>query len=130
MDKPIIVVGAGQAAASLISRHVALGNKTPICLIGDEPLPPYQRPPLSKKYLLGVLERERLFIRPIEWYASNEIITRFGTKVSSIQPDEKRIEIDTGERIEYEKLVLCTGSRARLLPAGIGGGRTVISAHS
>ncbi|MFT7672505.1 MAG: 3-phenylpropionate/trans-cinnamate dioxygenase ferredoxin reductase subunit, partial [Gammaproteobacteria bacterium] len=67
MSNPIVVIGAGQAAASFVSRHIALGNSQPVILIGEEPVPPYQRPPLSKKYLLGQLDRERLFIRPQKW---------------------------------------------------------------
>jgi len=120
MTNPIIVIGAGQAAASFISRHVALGNKTPLLLIGDEPLPPYQRPPLSKKYLLGELARERLFIRPETWYADQGVETKFNTIVKSINPQNKTISTN-GETIAYSKLVLCTGSRARNLPEAIGG---------
>jgi len=121
MSDPIVVIGAGQAAASFISRHVALGNNTPVLLIGDEPLPPYQRPPLSKKYLLGELARERLFIRPEQWYADQNVSTRFNTRIESIQAADRKITTDDGERIAYSKLILCTGSRARELPESIGG---------
>ena len=121
MSDPIVVIGAGQAAASFISRHVALGYNTPILLIGDEPLPPYQRPPLSKKYLLGELDRERLFIRPEQWYADQNVSTRFNTRINSIQTADKNIATDDGENIAYSKLILCTGSRARELPESIGG---------
>ncbi|MCP4331679.1 MAG: pyridine nucleotide-disulfide oxidoreductase, partial [Gammaproteobacteria bacterium] len=76
MTAPIVVIGAGQAAASFISRHLALGNEKLVLLIGEEPHPPYQRPPLSKKYLLGELERERLFIRPLQWYAEQNVALR------------------------------------------------------
>ena len=121
MSNPIVIVGAGQAAASLASRHIALGNERPLLLIGDEPHPPYQRPPLSKKYLLGDLERERLFIRPPEWYADQGIETRFGTRVAKINRADKQVLTDNGETIGYDKLVLCTGSHARGIPAEIGG---------
>ena len=86
MTAPIVIVGAGQAAASFISRHVALANPQPVVLIGEESHPPYQRPPLSKKYLLGQLERERLFIRPLEWYQEQNIDLRLDTRVETIQP--------------------------------------------
>ncbi|MFT5506895.1 MAG: 3-phenylpropionate/trans-cinnamate dioxygenase ferredoxin reductase subunit, partial [Gammaproteobacteria bacterium] len=56
MSDPIVVIGAGQAAASFVSRHVALGTAQSVILFGEEPVPPYQRPPLSKKYLLGQLD--------------------------------------------------------------------------
>ena len=121
MAGPIVIVGAGQAAASFITRHVALGNPQPLLLIGDEPHPPYQRPPLSKKYLLGELERERLFIRPLEWYAEQGVDTRFGTRVTEILPAQKEILTEAGDTLAYEKLLLATGSRARRLPEEIGG---------
>ena len=121
MTAPIVVVGAGQAAASFVARHVALGNPQPLLLIGAEPLPPYQRPPLSKKYLLGQLERERLFIRPPEWFDEQGVTTRFGTRVAAIRPADRQIVTADGETIDYDRLLLCTGSSARGLPAAIGG---------
>jgi len=121
MPRPIVVVGAGQAAASFISRHVALGNQQPVLLIGEESHPPYQRPPLSKKYLLGELDRERLFIRPLQWYAEQNISTRFDTRIGEIKPQKNQLVTDKGESIDYDKLLLCTGSSARGLPAEIGG---------
>ena len=121
MTAPIVIVGAGQAAASFISRHVALGSQQPVLLIGDEAHPPYQRPPLSKKYLLGKLERERLFIRPLEWYADQAVELRFDTRVDAIDRDLKKIITSGGDTVEYDKLLLCTGASARSLPTDIGG---------
>ena len=126
MQKPIVVVGAGQAAASFISRHKALaakgiGNNEPLILIGEEPVPPYQRPPLSKAYMSGDLERERLFIRPGEWYDEQNITTYYNTRVDSIDPVLKQLKTSDGLSIEYGKLVLCTGSSPLSLPASIGG---------
>ncbi|MFT5219075.1 MAG: 3-phenylpropionate/trans-cinnamate dioxygenase ferredoxin reductase subunit [Planctomycetota bacterium] len=118
---PIVVVGAGQAAASFISRWTALGNKQPVILIGEEPHPPYQRPPLSKKYLLGELARERLFIRPPEWYVEQAIETRLNTRVESINRKQKKVITRNGETIDYDRLILATGSSARRLPAHLGG---------
>ena len=121
MTAPIVIVGAGQAAASFISRHVALGGEQPVLLIGEESHPPYQRPPLSKKYLLGELERDRLFIRPLDWYAEQGIETRFDTRVDAIDPGARKIITANGDEIEYDTLILCTGSSARGLPDAIGG---------
>jgi 3-phenylpropionate/trans-cinnamate dioxygenase ferredoxin reductase subunit len=121
MDKPIVIVGAGQAAASFVSRHIKLGNSHALHLIGEEPLPPYQRPPLSKKYLMGELERDRLFIRPLQWYADQGVITNFGTRVDAIDRVARHITTQDGDIIAYDKLLLCTGSSARQLPAEIGG---------
>ncbi|MCZ6882829.1 MAG: FAD/NAD(P)-binding oxidoreductase [Gammaproteobacteria bacterium] len=121
MTRPIVIVGAGQAAASFASRHIRLDNKAELHLIGEEPLPPYQRPPLSKKYMSGELDRERLFIRPPQWYSEQGITTHFGTRVNAIERDAKRVETSNGEKFDYDKLVLCTGSSPRTLPAAIGG---------
>jgi 3-phenylpropionate/trans-cinnamate dioxygenase ferredoxin reductase subunit len=121
MAKPIVIIGAGQAAASFISRLVRLGSDAALHLIGEEPLPPYQRPPLSKKYLMGELERDRLFIRPLDWYAEQGITTDFGIRVDTIDRDAKQISTQHGDLIDYEKLLLCTGSSARKLPAQLGG---------
>jgi 3-phenylpropionate/trans-cinnamate dioxygenase ferredoxin reductase subunit len=127
MQKPIVIVGAGQAAASFVSRHKALankgiGNNEPLILIGEEPVPPYQRPPLSKAYMSGDLERERLFIRPEKWYSEQNITTYYNTRVDSINPQLKQLKTSDGQTIDYGKLVLCTGSSPLVLPASIGGG--------
>ena len=121
MNRPIVVVGAGQAAASFSSRHVALGSGSSLMLIGEESVPPYQRPPLSKKYMSGELERERLFIRPEQWYSNQGISTLFSTRVEAIYPAEKQVITESGDNIAYEKLLLCTGSSPHTLPAEIGG---------
>lgn len=121
MSDPIVIIGAGQAAASFISRHTALGSSEPLLLIGEEPLPPYQRPPLSKKYLLGELDKERLFIRPEQWYADQGVSTRFNTRAESINPARKQVVTNDGQSFTYSKLLLCTGSRARDLPEAVGG---------
>jgi len=118
---PIVIVGAGQAAASFISRHVALGATQSLLLIGEESHPPYQRPPLSKKYLLGELERERLFIRPLEWYAKQGVSLRFDTRINAIDREQRQLITADGARIEYDKLLLATGARARQLTADMGG---------
>jgi len=103
MAKPIVIVGAGQAAASFVSRHIRLGSAVDVYLIGEEPVPPYQRPPLSKKYLTCELEREQLFIRPPKWYAEQGIATSFGTRVESIDREaDGRVsgaEIEDGEKL-------------------------------
>ena len=113
MAAPIVIVGAGQAAVSFISRHAALGSEQPLLLVGEESHPPYQRPPLSKKYLLGELERERLFIRPLQWYADQAVELRLDTRIDTIDRERRQVVCSGGESIEYDKLLLCTGSRAR-----------------
>ena len=116
----VVVVGAGQAAAALVARLRGGGFDGAITLLGEEPVPPYQRPPLSKKYLLGEMAPERLFLRPRSAYAEAGIELRTGTRVTAI--DRAAREVVTGEdRLGYDTLVLATGSRPRRLPPAIGG---------
>ncbi|MFN4172531.1 MAG: NAD(P)/FAD-dependent oxidoreductase [Pseudorhodobacter sp.] len=117
----IVVVGAGQAGAALVAKLRALGFSGPITLIGAEPVPPYQRPPLSKAYLLGDAVAERLFLRPTEFYAQNAITLRMGEAVAAIDTGAKTLTLAGGERLAYDDLVLTTGSVPRRLPAAIGG---------
>lgn len=121
MTDPIVIIGAGQAAASFIARYLTLQQSVPLLLIGEEAFPPYQRPPLSKKYLLGALARERLFIRPHSWYTEQGVSVRFNTRVESIDADNKRVLTAEGEKIPYSRLLLCTGSRPRILSSANGG---------
>ena len=116
----IVVIGAGQAGASLVAKLRKDGFEGQITLIGAEPVPPYQRPPLSKKYLLGEMALERLYLRPEQFYRDNGIDLRLGTEVTAIERAEKYV-ITGGERLDYDHLVLTTGSVPNRLPASIGG---------
>ena len=116
----VVVIGAGQAAASLVARLRSKGHEGKITLIGEEPVPPYQRPPLSKDYLLGKMELERLFLRPEAFYAENGIDLRTSDTAVSIDRADKTV-IAGGEAISYDHCVLCTGSVPRRLPGAIGG---------
>ncbi|MEO1293479.1 MAG: FAD-dependent oxidoreductase [Pseudomonadota bacterium] len=122
MDERIVVVGAGQAGQSLVETLRKKAHSGPITLIGDEPVAPYQRPPLSKKYLLGEMSAERLQFRPASYYAEHGIETRFGESVTAIERDAKAVVLGSGECVPYDLLALTTGSRPRLLPDAIGGG--------
>ena len=116
----VVVVGAGQAGSSLVVRLRNQGFEGPITLIGDEPVPPYQRPPLSKAYLLGEMALERLFLRPESLYAEQNITLKTGVAVTGI--DRAARTITAGDEvIGYDDLVLTTGSLPRRLPAAIGG---------
>ncbi len=116
----VVIVGAGQAGAALAARLRALGHDGQIVMIGDEPSPPYQRPPLSKAYLLGEMEEERLWLRSADFYAENTIDLRLGAKVSAIDPASKTLTVGN-ESLTYDHLALTTGSTPRHLPAAIGG---------
>jgi 3-phenylpropionate/trans-cinnamate dioxygenase ferredoxin reductase subunit len=116
----IAVIGGGQAGASLVAKLRALGFDGAVTLFGDEPVLPYQRPPLSKKYLLGEMEVERLFLRPQAFYVEHGITVRTGASVTAIDRAAKTVTVGD-ETIGYDQLALCTGSVPRRLPAAIGG---------
>lgn len=115
-----IIIGAGQAGSAAAAKLRNLGYEGDITLIGAESAPPYQRPPLSKKYMLGEMDLERLYLRPIDYYETNNITLRLGTKVDAIDTATKSITIQD-ETLLYDNLILTTGSWPRRLPAKIGG---------
>lgn len=120
MGDRIVIVGAGQAGASLAAKLRALGHDGPITMIGDEPVPPYQRPPLSKAYLLGEMEAERLWLRAPSFWHENGIELITGQPATAI--DRERGVVRAGEQeIPYDQLALTTGARPRRLPAAMGG---------
>lgn len=117
----IVIIGAGQAGSSLAVKLRALGFDGDITLIGEEPVPPYQRPPLSKKYMLGEMEVERLYLRPEAFYAEQNITLRTNARVTAIDPQAKTVTLDN-EVLPYDQLALTTGSTPIRLPDAIGGG--------
>ena len=116
----IVIIGAGQAGSSLAIKLRALGYQGKVTLIGEEPYAPYQRPPLSKTYLLGEMALERLYLRPEEVYRDQNIELRLGTQVTAIDPVAQVISLGA-ETLSYDQLALTTGSTPRLLPEAIGG---------
>lgn len=117
----IVVIGAGQAGASLVAALRAGGHDGPITLIGSEPAPPYQRPPLSKKYLLGEMAVERLYLRPLHFYHEADITLRLSTSATAIDRERQIVLLSDGTEIGYDRLVLTTGSTPVTLPSDIGG---------
>lgn len=118
----IVVVGAGQAGAALVARLRALGHGGRLTLVGDEPDPPYQRPPLSKAYLKGELGRERLQLKAPAFYAENNIEVRTGEAVAEIDRGAHEVLLRNGGRLAYDLLALTTGAAPRTLPDEQGGG--------
>ena len=116
----VVVVGAGQAGSSLVAKLRNSGFDGRVTLIGAEPVPPYQRPPLSKAYLLGDMALDRLFLRPESFYAEHHIDLRLNTRVTGIDRTAQTIALND-EVMPYDHLVLATGSDPRRLPASIGG---------
>jgi 3-phenylpropionate/trans-cinnamate dioxygenase ferredoxin reductase subunit len=116
----IVVIGAGQAGAACVAKLRAKGFEGKITLIGAETAPPYQRPPLSKKYLLGEMDLERLYLRPESYYADQNITLRLGTTVQAIDTTAQTVSL-AEEILSYDHLVLTTGASPIRLPAAIGG---------
>ncbi len=116
----IVVVGAGQAGAALVAKLRALGHDGPLTLIGAEPVPPYQRPPLSKAYLLGEMDMERLFLRPESYYTEQGITLITDAAVTALDPARRQIRMGD-QTLDYEQLALTTGAIPRRLPAALGG---------
>ena len=115
-----IVIGAGQAGAEVISKLRDQGHEDRLVLIGQENYLPYQRPPLSKKYMAGEMTLDRLFLRPKEFYTEKNVELHIGKSALRIDPDQKIVEFKDGN-LGYDHLVLATGSRPRDLPPYIGG---------
>src|SRR5689334_17883178 len=109
----ILIVGASQAAAQAIDTLRQKGFKGALTLVGMEPHLPYQRPPLSKKYLSGALEQERLLIRPAHFYTEHGVETRLGRRAELIDRERRSVRLDDGSTVGYDLLLLATGSKAR-----------------
>lgn len=124
MPEPILIIGAGQAAAAFAAKYRALDGDRPVTIIGDEPVLPYQRPPLSKKYLVGEASFDRLLLKPPAWYEANHVTVLTGRKVSAIDRAARTVTLDDGERLGWGTLVIATGSMPRRLPSAIGGDLT------
>ena len=116
----VVVIGAGQAGSSCVAKLRNSGFEGKVTLIGAETVPPYQRPPLSKAYLLGDMTLERLFLRPESFYSEYDIDLMLGTHVDSIDTAAQTVRVN-GDDMAYDSLVLTTGSVPRRLPASIGG---------
>jgi len=112
----LAIVGAGQAAAQALETLHKRGHTGPITLIGDEASLPYQRPPLSKKYLAGSLDRDRLLFRHSAHYADHAVNLRLGFPAVRIDRLRRVVEVADGSAVEYDGLLLATGSQPRLLP--------------
>ena len=116
MSAPSIIVGAGQGGVRAAETLRRLGYGGGIMLIGDEPHPPYQRPPLSKKFLLGEMSEQQLWLQGDGFFIQNDIEFMVDMRVSMIDPHLRRVRLSDGAEMDYHKLILTTGSHARLLP--------------
>ena len=112
----VVIVGAGHAGGSVASLLKASAFEGEIVLLGEEPVPPYQRPPLSKAWLKGEADLESLLLRPAAYYAEQGINLRTGLVATAISPAERTVTLSDGKVETYDALILATGSIARRLP--------------
>jgi 3-phenylpropionate/trans-cinnamate dioxygenase ferredoxin reductase subunit len=114
-DEHAVIVGASHAAAQLATSLRQGGWEGVISIIGDEAIPPYHRPPLSKDYLSGAKHSDELLIRPATFYEKTDVDLLLGTRVTAIDREAKLVKLHDGGTIPYTKLALTTGAKARKL---------------
>jgi 3-phenylpropionate/trans-cinnamate dioxygenase ferredoxin reductase subunit len=114
-EQTFVIIGAGLAgakAAEALREQKFAGR---IVMLGDESEPPYNRPPLSKDYLQGESEKDKIYVHSDDWYADHDIDLRLNTQVTSIDRDAHQVSTQNGEEIGYDKLLLASGSSPRRL---------------
>jgi 3-phenylpropionate/trans-cinnamate dioxygenase ferredoxin reductase subunit len=116
MSNHVVIVGGGQAGFQVASALRGKKFAGPITILAEEPVLPYQRPPLSKEYLKGEVAEHQVLLRPHEFYATRNIEIRLGTRVVAIDRGKERVALANGETLAYDSLVLATGARVRPLP--------------
>src|SRR4051794_21758330 len=113
---PFVIVGGGLAGAKAAETLRAEGFDGPLVLVGEEPERPYERPPLSKGYLLGTAERDSAHVHEPGWYEAHDVDLRTSVRATRLDPAGHRVELETGEQLGYAKLLLATGASPRRLP--------------
>jgi 3-phenylpropionate/trans-cinnamate dioxygenase ferredoxin reductase subunit len=113
MQERIVIIGAGQSGAQAVATLRSEGFAGDITLVGDEPYAPYQRPPLSKAYLMGTMERDRLFLKPDAFYREAKCELILGVAATKIDRSVHKVFLVDGRALAYDKLLLATGSRVR-----------------
>ena len=116
MARGVVIVGGGQAGFQTASSLRSEGYEGPIKIIAEEAAIPYQRPPLSKAFVLGKQDQARLYLRPESYYGDHLIDLLTGQRVVSLQPSSQDVTLASGSRIPYDNLILATGARNRTLP--------------
>ena len=112
-DNAMVIVGASLAGARAAETLRSEGFEGPVTLIGSEDETPYERPPLSKDYLMGKHGRDKLYVQPREWYGENNVDLRLGTIVTAVDPAAHEVVLNDETRLGYSKLLLTTGSSPR-----------------
>ena len=118
MSAPVVIVGAGQGGLQAAESLRSGKYEGPIVILGEEDYAPYNRPPLSKAFLLGEYTQEQLIIRQPAVFEKKQIELRKGARATQVNAEDKTVTLEGGEVIEYSRLILATGSRARIPPIG------------
>jgi 3-phenylpropionate/trans-cinnamate dioxygenase ferredoxin reductase subunit len=111
----VVIIGAGHGGATVAIELRKTGYEGAITMVGDEPVIPYQRPPLSKDWLSGDTSFERIALRPADWYAQNEIALLLNSRALEIDRPAHRLALADGRELPFEQLIIATGARARRL---------------
>jgi len=111
----IAIVGGGLASARVVSAYREAGGRDAVALLSADSQPPYHRPPLSKRVLRGEAEPESAIVEPADYYAEHDVALRLGTHVRSLDLGARELELDDGERLGFERLVIATGASPRRL---------------
>ena len=115
-DPGVVIVGGGHAGGAAAAFLRQYGWSGAITVVGEEPIAPYQRPPLSKAWLKGEADTDALLLRPESYYTEERIELRLGVRATTVDRWNRQLVIEGGERIAYHRMILATGARARKLP--------------
>jgi 3-phenylpropionate/trans-cinnamate dioxygenase ferredoxin reductase subunit len=110
-----LLIGGGMASANCAAELRRRGAEGEILLVGREPEPPYERPPLSKEYMRGESRREEAFVQPPEWYEQNGVELLTGTNVLSLDPGQRGAKLQTGDEVKFDKALIATGAMVNIL---------------
>ncbi len=110
-----LLIGGGMASGNCAAELRAKGAEGEILLVGREPEPPYERPPLSKEYLRGEAKREDAYVNPPEWYEENGVELRSGTNVMSLDVEARTAKLQGGDEVKFEKALVATGANVNIL---------------
>src|SRR5580704_9773100 len=108
----VVILGAGHAGGTAAALLRQYGFEGPITLVGEEPIAPYQRPPLSKAWLKGEADADSLALKPLEFYAERNIDFRASTRATAINRGARTVALSDGSEVAYDALILATGARA------------------
>lgn len=120
MTDSVLIAGAGLAAQRASETLRRNGHDGPIRMLADEDVPPYDRPPLSKEFLAGDLRPDALRFRPDAWYVEHDVDLLLGERAAGLDPATCEVELVSGSRLRYGRLLIATGSTPRRLPGTVG----------